>query len=237
MPFKKRLSDTLKRSLDHFIINHYEPPFDAAAAEDSLDGFRLCAPERSSAPLRKKTGDRKCAPCPEVRYPEESLPYFGAEDKAAVPAERKEHPVRSASVPVEPRYSSVGLSQPTAVLPGLDRELSMLDESFRQMLLRKIDEKDMKDSACYKRAGVDRKLFSKIRSNPDYRPKKATAIAFCIALELPFDEAMEMLRKAGYTLSRSSKFDVIVEYFIRNRRYDLNELNIALYEYDQPIIG
>lgn len=139
----------------------------------------------------------------------------------------------------ETTYGSVreAVPMPTAVMPDLDRELHMLDESFQQMLLRKIDEKNMKDSACYKRAGVDRKLFSKIRSNPGYKPKKATAIAFCIALELPFDEAAEMLRKAGYALSRSSKFDVIVEYFIRNRRYDINELNIALYEYDQPVIG
>jgi len=94
----------------------------------------------------------------------------------------------------------------------------------------------MRDAVCYKRAGVDRKLFSKIRSNPSYKPKKTTAVAFCMALELSFDEACELLRKAGYALSRSSKFDVIVEYFLTHRRYDLNELNIALYEYDQPVI-
>ncbi len=120
---------------------------------------------------------------------------------------------------------------------SLSDALRNMDESFQEMLLRKIDEKGMKDSECYKRAGVDRKLFSKIRSNPQYKPKKTTAIAFCIALELPYDEAVEMLRKAGYALSRSSKFDVIVEYFLRNRRYSIHELNCALYEYDQQIIG
>lgn len=125
---------------------------------------------------------------------------------------------------------------PTATPYDLDQRLQALDESFQEMLLRKIDERGMRDSVCYRRAGVDRKHFSKIRSNPQYKPKKGTAVAFCMALELSIDEARELLRKAGYALSHSSKLDIIVEYFILNRRYDIGELNLALYEYDQPII-
>lgn len=125
----------------------------------------------------------------------------------------------------------------SGISPELSRLVSEVDESFQEALLRMIDERGMKDSTCYKRARVDRKLFSKIRSNPDYRPSKPTAIAFALALELSFEEAIIFLRKAGYALSPSSKFDVIVRYFIIHERYDLDELNAALYEFDQPLIN
>ena len=126
---------------------------------------------------------------------------------------------------------------PTGAYGDLSSRLNTLDESFQEALFRLIDERGMRDSTCYKRAGVDRKLFSKIRSNPSYRPSKPTAVAFAIALELDLDDAADLLRKAGYALSHSSKFDVIVEYFIVNRRFDLRELNEALYEFDQPLIN
>jgi O-acetyl-ADP-ribose deacetylase (regulator of RNase III) len=119
----------------------------------------------------------------------------------------------------------------------LDDLVDNLDEPFSQMLLRLIDAKGMTDVQVYKRANLDRKLFSKIRSNKGYMPSKRTAIALAVALELSLDETDNLLRRAGYAFSHAVKFDVIVEYFISKGKYNVFEINEVLFEYDQPLLG
>ena len=121
--------------------------------------------------------------------------------------------------------------------PSLDDLVGNLDEPFSATLLRLIDSTGRKDAEIYRRANIDRRLFSKIRSNENYTPSKPTVLAFAVALELTLDQTDDLLERAGFALSNSRKFDVIVEFFISSRKYDIFEINQVLFSYDQPLLG
>lgn len=120
---------------------------------------------------------------------------------------------------------------------SLDQLMEEVGESFHEMLFLRIDTSGMTDVEVYKRANIDRKLFSKIRSNPAYHPRKNTVLALAVALELSLDETVDLLARAEYALSPGNKGDLIVRYFIEHGIFDINTINYALYEYGQTLLG
>jgi O-acetyl-ADP-ribose deacetylase (regulator of RNase III) len=136
------------------------------------------------------------------------------------------------------KTATMPLFAPNKAKPsGIDDLVGSLDEPFGATLLRLIDAKGRTDVEVYKRANIDRKLFSKIRTGKGYMPSKRTAVALAVALELSLDETDDLLERAGYTFSHSQKFDVIVEYFIISGKYNIFEINEVLFKYDQPLLG
>ena len=166
----------------------------------------------------------------------ERRPLFGSRKKNA----RREDACIEDTLMGGAAAASVGAApsmKEAAKKRSLTDVVSQVGETWQQSLLRKIDEKGFSDTEVYKRAGLDRKLFSKIRCNEAYQPKKSTAVAFALALRLTLDETRDMLSRAGYALSPSSRFDLIVEFFIDNNVYDLSVINEALYDHGETLLG
>ena len=179
------------------------------------DTVRLDEIREPSAPSEDLQASREA-----VTFDTAEIPSLPSDDEPqlSVLRENKRFPrfPKSNGVPScarEPvRKQMQAMQAPAMANASLSDALSMLDESFADMLFRKIDERGMTDAQCYKKAGIDRKLFSKIRGNRLYKPSRPTAVALAVALELSMDETKELLMKAGYALSHSSKFDIIIEF-------------------------
>lgn len=224
------LSGKIFAGIDQFIDDHYveaktdeeygfgnaisdsEAVFEDAAEEPAEDARRRRKEERFRFLNRRMLArEEECRMAPP---PEHAAPVAAAGAAMAAPASPKMQAKRS-----------------------LDDVMKNLSETWSESLLRMITEKGYEDTEVYKRANVDRKLFSKIRSNKDYKPKKTTAVAFALALRLNLDETKDFIARAGYAFSPSSKFDLIIEYFIENEVYDFMTINIALFDHDEPMIG
>ena len=131
---------------------------------------------------------------------------------------------------------SVPMAAPSAAMSLRDM-LKQEDAGFSETLLKLIDKAGKKDSEVYKKACLSKQHFSKIRNNPDYKPTKQTAIALALALELDLEQTRDLIGRAGYALTNSSKFDLIIRFFIERKNYNVVEINIALYEFDQCLLG
>lgn len=220
------LSDKIFAGVDRFIDENYveekiEEEYGEAVMEDRMEmpSFDTC--EEESADFHSERRSRK-ERLRNERLRNERRGLFAAGRNAKM---------------VEPP-AAMSISEACAAPKrSLDDVVKNIGETWQESLLRLITEKGYSDTEVYKRANVDRKLFSKIRSNKNYQPKKNTAVAFALALRLNLDETRDFLRRAGYAFSPSSIFDLIIEYSIDHGIYDLMLINGALFDHDQPQLG
>lgn len=210
----QKLLDEVGRYIDKY----YKPEND----DIKLDHEMLSVFDKISE-FRKKRAEKK-------NLKEDSVQEYdeGNRSESAIPREFDVSTMQKTKI-------TKGMSSTIAVNRNIDKLMDQMEETFSQRLLRMIDERDMTDSEAYTKAYVDRRHFSKIRKDVNYVPNKKTVLAFTIALELSLDEAKDLLASAGFALSRSSKTDIIVAYFLQNKIYDMFEINDVLDAYGQPV--
>lgn len=219
-----RLSEKLFRDVSSYIDQHYV---------DEAEKYARRPFRTNQRPVFDWREDTGALP---VLYESAIL-----EESAAYSREEAPQPMAKPRPPVEARPKAAARMPMPQMAPKKPRSLTdlmaNLDAGFSETLLKLIDRSGKKDSDVYNKANVSRQHFSKIRNNPAYKPTKPTAIAFAIALELNLEQTRDLIGRAGYALTMSSKFDVIIMYFIENRNYNLHDINAALYEFDQSLLG
>ena len=165
---------------------------------------------------------------------EQTVYGVGSEIRRNRSRRRREMEIRESAV-LRESLPCASTAAPKAA--SLEEMLKQADAGFTETLLKLIDESGKKDSEIYKKANLSKQHFSKIRNNPNYKPTKSTAIALALALELDLNATKDLIGRAGYALTNSSKFDLIIRYFIEQGNYNVVEINLALFEFDQPLLG
>lgn len=171
-----------------------------------------------------------------IEKPTACLASFDDTEDTSPPRQKVKVSSSKPVIPSEQRMLTKRIEKPAFSVPN-SNQCILLDESFSRRIQRLMMEKNMTPPECYRRAQIDRRLFSKICSSNDYHPKKSTVLALAIALKLTLEETNDLLSSAGYTLSHSFLFDVIVEFYIKEKVYDVMKINEVLYEYDETLLG
>lgn len=229
------------RDLEQYLSGHDSEVAEAWSSvrfESSADSFSTFVPSPAPADsaqysMDMSMGDEE-AECWDAaeEYAEEDFEEDW-EDMAELPR-KKAVPARSV-FPKRVIADSAPRRRPNKA--ELEKLLEKTDAGFSETLLKLIDQTGKKDSDIYNKANVSRQHFSKIRNNPNYKPTKPTAIAFAIALELNLQQTEDLIGRAGYRLTTSSQFDLIIMYFIEHRNYNMFDINETLYEFDQSLLG
>lgn len=253
-PLGRSFADAAEKELSRLARRGKYPEVSRIPEEDDYEEMPEFPDLKGSAPDKKETAagvkrsgkfpkkDREDAPASGMKSSYDlEWPATGGAWEELAPSESVLIPPREAPETSGIRYSqrTIGSEKASAAKapPTLEDALKKRDESFAQMLFRCIDASGMTDPECYHKANIDKKLFSKIRSKADYKPSKATVLAFAVALEMDREQTALLLKRAGFAFNGADTFDIIVDYFISRKNYSIHEINLVLFDYDQPLLG